>query len=82
MLSPVEYQLPSHSTGYFLLQGQITKKFRKFETYAGCENILNYTQKNPIIAASDPFGTNFDASMVYAPIDGRVIYIGLRLSIK
>jgi hypothetical protein len=82
VLSPVEYQLPKHSRSYFLLQAQITKKFRKFEVYAGCENILNYTQANPIVAADNPFGNNFDASMIYAPVDGRVIYAGLRLSIK
>jgi outer membrane receptor protein involved in Fe transport len=82
VLSPVEYQLPEYSPDYFLLQAQITKKFRKFEVYLGCENILNYTQNNPVIAAQDPFGSNFDASMVYAPVDGRVIYAGLRMEIK
>lgn len=81
-LSPAEYQLPKRSRSYFLMQAQITKKFRKFEAYLGCENILNYTQKNPVIAAQDPFGPNFDASMVYAPMDGRIIYAGIRLSIK
>ncbi|MDF2437598.1 MAG: hypothetical protein K0Q95_1974 [Bacteroidota bacterium] len=82
VLSPGVYQLPTRSPDYFLLQAQITKKFRKFEVYLGCENMLNYTQKNPVIASQDPFGPNFDASMVYAPIDGRIIYAGLRLSIK
>jgi outer membrane receptor for ferrienterochelin and colicins len=82
VLSPAEYQLPEYSKDYFLLQGQVTKKFRKFEAYLGCENILNYTQKNPIIASDAPFGENFDASMIYAPVDGRVIYAGLRLEIK
>jgi outer membrane receptor for ferrienterochelin and colicins len=80
--SPIEYQLPKQSKSYFLLQAQITKKFRKFETYLGCENILNYTQSNPVIAAENPFGPNFDASMIYAPIDGRIIYIGVRMSLK
>lgn len=81
-LSPVEYQLPKHSTDYFLLNAQITKKFKKFELYLGCENMLNYTQKNPIIASENPFGKNFDASMIYAPVDGRTIYAGFRISIK
>jgi len=80
--SPPEYRLPKRSQNYFLLQAQITKKFRKFETYLGCENILNYTQPNPIVAANDPFGPHFDASMVYAPIEGRVIYFGFRIPIK
>ncbi len=82
VLSPVEYQLSTHSKSYFLLQAQITKKFRKFDLYLGCENILNYTQSNPIVASENPFGTNFDASMIYAPIDGRITYLGIRLSIK
>jgi outer membrane receptor for ferrienterochelin and colicins len=82
VLSSPEYQLPKKSKDYFLLQAQVTKKFRKFEVYLGCENALNYTQKNPIVAANDPFGANFDASMIYAPIEGRIIYAGLRLEIK
>ncbi len=80
--SPVEYQLPKKSKSYFLLQAQITKKFRKFETYLGCENILNYTQKNAIVAADKPYGANFDASMIYAPLEGRIIYFGIRMEIK
>jgi outer membrane receptor for ferrienterochelin and colicins len=82
VLSPVQYQLPTHSKSYFLLNAQVTKKFRKFECYVGAENILNYTQKNPIIASENPFGTNFDASMIYAPVEGRVIYVGVRMDIK
>lgn len=64
------------------MQAQITKKFRKFELYTGCENILNFTQHDPVIAAADPFGPDFDASMVYAPVEGRVIYFGMRMKIK
>jgi outer membrane cobalamin receptor len=82
VLSPEKYQLPTRSPDYFLLNAQITKKFRKFEIYLGGENILNYMQKNPIIAASDPFSSNFDASMIYAPVDGTIIYTGLRFTIK
>ncbi|MFY9308919.1 MAG: TonB-dependent receptor [Bacteroidia bacterium] len=81
-MSPAEYQLPEKSKEYFLLNAQITKKFRKFDLYLGCENILNYTQKNPVIAPDKPFGSNFDASMIYAPIEGRIIYAGLRMEIK
>lgn len=80
--NPVEYQLPKKSKSYFLLQGQITKKFRKIETYLGCENILNYTQKSPIVAANDPYGKYFDASMIYAPLEGRIVYFGMRMEIK
>jgi outer membrane receptor for ferrienterochelin and colicin len=82
VLSPTEYQLPVRSDAYFLLQAQVTKKFRKFEMYLGGENLLNYTQKNPVVASHDPFGNNFDASMIYAPVEGRIIYLGLRMEIK
>ena len=82
LLNPIEYQLNAYSEKYFLMNTQITKKFRKFELYLGCENILNFTQKNPIIAPDKPFGNNFDASMIYAPIEGRIIYTGFRISIK
>jgi outer membrane receptor for ferrienterochelin and colicins len=81
-MSPVMYQLPSHSKSYFLMNAQITKKFRKFEMYLGCENIFNYTQKNAIVSANNPFGNNFDASMIYAPMDGRIVYVGMRMAIR
>jgi hypothetical protein len=43
---------------------------------------LNFTQKNPIIAADQPFGANFDATRVWAPILGTVVYVGFRTEIK
>ena len=39
-------------------------------------------QKNPILASDDPFGSNFDTTIVYAPIFGRTFYAGLRFKIK
>ncbi|MFC6999194.1 TonB-dependent receptor [Rufibacter roseus] len=67
---------------YAVFNGQITRAFKLWEVYAGVENMLNYKQKDPIIAADQPFSQNFDASMVWAPIMGRVIYAGLRFTIK
>jgi outer membrane receptor for ferrienterochelin and colicins len=81
LTNPLQDQRPQRSPDYYLLQAQITKKFKRFDVYLGCENILNYTQNNPIIAPETPFGSNFDASMVYAPLDGRTIYFGLRMEI-
>ncbi len=64
------------------LNAQVTKNFKKFEVYAGCENITNYTQKNPIIAAGEPFSDNFDASLIWGPLTGRMFYGGFRFTIK
>ena len=35
-------------------------------------------QDNPVVGADDPFGTNFDTSIIYAPIMGRMFYTGFR----
>ena len=64
------------------LNAQITKQFRRWEMYLGGENLANFIQKNPIIAPNDPFGKNFDASMVWGPVIGRMVYTGLRWKIK
>jgi outer membrane receptor for ferrienterochelin and colicin len=80
--NPVEYQLAGESEGYLLLFAQVTFKFSLFETYLGCENITNYKQKNPILAADDPFGKYFDTSIVYAPILGRQFNLGIRFKIE
>ena len=44
--------------------------------------MTNVQQKNPILGSDDPFGSNFDTTIVYAPIFGRALYAGLRFKIK
>jgi outer membrane receptor for ferrienterochelin and colicin len=81
--NPVQYQLDELSKPYQLLNSQVTKVFsNKFELYVGAENLTNVQQKNPILASDDPFGSNFDSTIVYSPIFGRSIYAGLRFKIK
>ena len=76
-----EFQLPEYSNNYYTLMAQVTKKFRWIEFYIGGENLLDYTIPNPIIDPQNPFGTNFDATMIWGPINGRVIYAGFRYKI-
>jgi len=81
--NPIQYQLPKYSNAYSVLNSQITRVFsNRFEMYAGVENLTNVQQKNPVLASDDPFGLNFDTTIVYAPIFGRTIYAGLRFKIK
>jgi outer membrane receptor for ferrienterochelin and colicins len=62
---------------------QMTRTFSgTFEMYVGGENIGNYHQDKAILGANDPFGPNFDSSIVYAPIFGQMYYAGLRYKIK
>ncbi|WP_028891207.1 TonB-dependent receptor [Tenacibaculum sp. 47A_GOM-205m] len=76
-------QLPRYSDSYNLLNTQITKVFsKKFEVYVGAENITNYKQKNPILGSDNPFGANFDTTIIYAPVFGSNFYAGLRFKIN
>lgn len=81
--NPEIYQLPDESPTVATLNAQITKVFSKrFELYLGGENIYNVQQENPILAADDPFGPNFDSTFVYGPVFGSVYYAGLRYKIN
>jgi len=80
--SPSEFRLETNSPEFFLLNAQISRGFRWGSVYLGGENILNFRQLNPIVDPMNPFGENFDASMTWGPIAGRMIYAGFRMKIK
>ena len=83
--NPAAFQLPSYSPEYFLMNMQVTKKFNKkmpMEGYIGIENATNYFQQNAIISAAQPFSQYFDATMIWGPITGRMLYFGWRLKIN
>ncbi len=80
--NPPEYQLANHSPMYTIVNAQITRYFKGFELYVGTENLTNYKQSNPIIAAEDPFGKYFDSSVIWGPVSGIKVYAGLRYVIK
>lgn len=77
----IEYQRENSFKPYTLLFGQITKSFKLFDVYIGAENITNYVQHHPIVAANNPKNDAFDASMIWGPLSGRVFYAGFRLKI-
>ncbi|NQZ76328.1 MAG: TonB-dependent receptor, partial [Ekhidna sp.] len=79
---PMELQRPRSSPDFFLLNAQVSRGFRWGSIYLGSENLLGFTQDDPIIDAENPFGDDFDASIVWAPIAGRMIYAGFRYKIK
>lgn len=80
--NPPEYRRGTSSPVYVILNAQVTKFFKRWEVYLGGENLTNYKQQNPIIAADDPFGPYFDSSLIWAPIDGIRIYAGFRYLLK
>jgi len=81
--NPAADQLPVQVNGFSVINAQITKTFSSvFEVYVGGENLTNYKQERAVLGAQNPFGSSFDASMIYAPVFGQMYYAGLRFKIK
>ncbi|GGW34379.1 TonB-dependent receptor [Arenibacter certesii] len=77
--NPAAYQLGEYSPSFSLMNAQITKVFSdNFEIYIGGENLTDYVQDLPVIGAENPFGTNFDTTIIYGPTMGRMFYTGFR----
>lgn len=64
-----------------LLSAQATRRFKHFEIYLGGENLTGCTQENAIISANNPWSDTFDPTMIYAPIDGAMAYLGVRIKL-
>ena len=76
-------QLPEFSPSFTVMNAQVTRTFSStFEVYVGGENIGNYRQEKAILGAGNPFGSNFDTSIIYAPVFGQMYYAGLRFKVK
>jgi outer membrane receptor for ferrienterochelin and colicins len=88
---PDDYR-PEQSPWFTIQNVQLTKKFKwGLEIYAGIKNIFDFTPKDPILRAFDPFdkhieennpnGYTFDPSYNYAPMQGRRYFLGIRYAI-
>jgi hypothetical protein len=80
--NPEEYRREESFKAFSIMNLQITRNFKKLQIYVGSENLLDFTQHMPIIAAEDPFGEYFDSGLVWGPIHGRKIYAGFRFAIN
>lgn len=85
--NPEQYRQPTQSPSYFVMNAQISKSFGKptkhwFDVYVGMENITDTRQKSLIVAADQPFSPFFDTSLVWGPIVGRMMYMGVRYKLK
>ncbi|MBN1252057.1 MAG: TonB-dependent receptor [Bacteroidales bacterium] len=80
--NPVEYRLDEKSPRFNTMNAQISKSWKnRFDIYLGVENLLDFTQKNPIIASNQAFSPYFDSSLIWGPIFGRSFYLGIRFKI-
>lgn len=76
------HSMNNESEIYPILNAQITHVYKKWDFYIGGENITNYRQRGAIVNPENPFGSYFDATRVWAPVQGVNIYAGVRYKIK
>jgi len=77
-----------YSKPYPVYFAQITKNTKRFDIYAGSENLFDFRQKKskydptdqegPVYNYDRPWSQDFDASRVWGPVAGRKIYVGIR----
>ena len=70
-----------YSPRYPMFYAQVSRKVGKFDIYAGCENIADYRQKDPILNVRNPYSEKFNSMNVWGPLMGRKFYIGMRLNL-
>ena len=66
---------------YPMLFAQVSRRIKKWEIYLGCENILNYKQPNPILAGDTPYEPDFNSSLIWGPLMGAKVYVGVRFNL-
>ena len=80
--NPAALQMEANSPSYFMMSGQISKQWGKnWEVYVGGENLTDYKQEKLFIDNAHPFGSYFDGSMVWGPVNGRMFYVGMRFKV-
>lgn len=80
--NPDSFRVAERFTPFFRANAQITKRFEVFDLYLGVENITNFLQQQAVISPYDPHNGYFDASLVWGPLDNRLVYLGARLRIE
>jgi outer membrane receptor protein involved in Fe transport len=77
--NPPEYRARERSPSFATVNAQVSRTFSPgIEIYLGGENLFDFTQDDPIIDPGNPASPFFDASLVWGPITGRMIYGGVR----
>ena len=84
--NPEPYQLADGSRSWSprfhsfeQVSAQVTRWFRHWSIYVGGENLTGFMQKTPIYGASNPWGSDFEPTLVWGPVEGRMFYAGVRV---
>ena len=84
--NPEPYQLADGSKSWSprfhsfeQVSAQVTRWFRHWSIYVGGENLTGFKQKTPIYGASNPWESDFEPTLVWGPVEGRMFYAGVRV---
>lgn len=84
--NPEPYQLADGSQSWSprfhsfeQVSAQVTRWFRHWSIYVGGENLTGFKQKAPIYGASNPWGCDFEPTLIWGPVEGRMFYAGVRV---
>ncbi|MCC7331774.1 MAG: TonB-dependent receptor [Flavobacteriales bacterium] len=77
-----ENRVNERTIAFATINTQVTRAFKRFDIYFGVENATDFKQSSPIISAHQPFSSEFDASMIWGSVFGRMFYTGFRFKIK
>lgn len=84
--NPEPYQLADGSRSWSprfhsfeQVSAQVTRWFRHWCIYVGGENLTGFKQKTPIYGASNPWGSDFEPTLVWGSVEGRMFYAGVRV---
>lgn len=66
---------------YEQLSAQVTRWFRHWAVYIGGENLTGFKQRHPIVAADRPWSDDFEPTLVWGPVEGAMVYAGVRINI-
>ena len=80
--NPIDYRMSERAPAYATLHAQITRVVGPWEFYLGGENLTSTLQQQQILAADDPFGPYFDASLIWGPTNKAMLYGGLRFTLN
>jgi outer membrane receptor for ferrienterochelin and colicins len=77
---PIAEHFPARPGGYALFNGQVTYVAnKKWEIYAGGENLGNKQQHHAIMDYRNPESQYFNGGQIWAPMGGTIVYLGVRM---
>jgi outer membrane receptor protein involved in Fe transport len=80
---PQEASEVEFSPGFAVVNAQIKKRIgNRWEAYVGAENLLDFVQKQPILSPEAPYESGFDATLIWGPVMGRIVFVGVNWQLK